>query len=194
MKRNLCPFLFLVGAAACSVGTIDPLPGTVSLDGPHRPTPIACGVSVSPGKQGPDGALTDGCSTDADCNPGGPYKPGRCISYQGAQHCTFDNCLQDSDCAMDGVCSCQEQTRGRSAIWSGNVCVAANCRSDAECAETHFCSPSRGSESPFSAAYGYFCHTKKDRCGTDSDCRASESCAFDPQAGAWACSDARGAG
>jgi hypothetical protein len=201
MKRQLCLFLATVGAA-CSGGSTDPSASSVvSRDGPHRAQPVACGVSVGPSGRDPtNGMPLDLCVSDGDCNPGGVLGPpypaaGRCILFQGSHRCTYDQCQQDADCAMGGVCSCQGQSRGWSAISPGNVCVTANCRTDADCADTHDCSPSVGFDSgPFYGVGGYSCHTKEDRCGKDADCPSGQSCAFQSQAGVWACSSARVAG
>jgi hypothetical protein len=198
MKRHLCPLLALLGTVACA-GQGDPS-SSDATGVTHRPQSVACSTSVGPSSVNTaNGMPIEGCTSDADCNPNGalglPYGKGRCIAFQGGMQCSYDQCLQDSECATGGVCSCQGQTRGWAARSPGNICVMANCRTDADCTDTHACSPSVAFEGgPFYGVQGYFCHTKKDLCRQDSDCPASQFCAFEPQAGAWACSGHRIAG
>lgn len=108
----------------------------------------------------------------------------------GASGVPDDNCMQDSDCASGGVCSCAGNTFAPQLHPSANTCVASNCRVDSDCGPGGYCSPtvSAGCGS-FYGVQGYDCHTPADSCINDADCTPASGgyCAFAPEVGHWAC-------
>jgi hypothetical protein len=81
---------------------------------------------------------------------------------------------------------------------SANVCdPGGNCLVDSDCGPGGYCSPSTGS--CYVNPGPYYCHTPMDTCINDSDCPSVDagtsscpvltSCAYDPDAGHWGCSN-----
>jgi hypothetical protein len=92
---------------------------------------------------------------------------------------------------MGGPCSCRPATQAGQGIvapmsTSNNYCLMGNCRVDADCGAGGYCSPTFGSCGSFFGVVGYYCHTPKDKCVDDSDCKAAD-CRYDPVGGSWAC-------
>jgi hypothetical protein len=128
------------------------------------------------------------CRINSDCVNG---LNGRCSlrvsPIRTDLHCTYDDCLADTDC--NSVCQC-----GRDRAPYKHYCVTANCRTDSDCGN-EYCSPTVpfgcGKLYPYN---GYYCHTSADECVDDSDCpeagpgSGSPYCAYDPVVNHWACS------
>jgi hypothetical protein len=69
---------------------------------------------------------------------------------------------------------------------------SGDCSLDSDCGPGGYCSPSVQANSQCSsgpAPAGFFCHTAKDECVNDTDCRSSAGnfCVFAPERGLWAC-------
>jgi hypothetical protein len=151
------------------------------------------------------GATTLMCKQDSDCQPGGTGANGRCVPmprFPGCQ-CSFDQCFADADCPTNGVCECRTVAAGggaaRPAPTSPNVCKVGKCRVDQDCGGatgTGYCSPSLGPCGNYGGVVGYFCHTTKDKCTDDADCKAhgGGDCRFNATVGAWACETSQCAG
>jgi hypothetical protein len=95
--------------------------------------------------------------------------------------CTYDACMQDSECPANRVCECS---------YGGNACILANCHTDAECGGLG-CSPTR-SEScgNMGGTVGYYCHTRRDECVNDEECKKGNEpgmCVYSPAGGRWTC-------
>lgn len=123
------------------------------------------------------------CTTNADCTE---QKNGRC---NASGHCAFDECYEDADCnGGKRVCVCREEGS------LGYRCMnEGNCTVDADCAG-QFCSPSFDNTcGAYHGVIGWFCHTKKDECIDDDDCKKDGDyayCAYMPETGHWACGHA----
>ncbi|HEV3188903.1 MAG TPA: hypothetical protein VGY54_00325 [Polyangiaceae bacterium] len=151
---------------------------------PHRPQPVSCAPTVI-GGPGPTARL---CMKDVDClGDSGFAFDGHCLNHT----CTFDQCLNDTDCAPGAVCGCANQFGGN-AIHI-NACVASTCRVDADCA-SGLCSPARTAYC--GSLSGYHCRSAADTCGTDADCASRKSdagfslpdqCSYEPTVGHWQC-------
>jgi hypothetical protein len=118
------------------------------------------------------------CLFDEDCTEG---KNGRCVKLYyvgpggGAPYpgptCTYDQCVSDADCS-DGPCVCSSL---------GNLCMQGNCKTDADCGPGGYCSPSMlrglssGSFCGVNAQQGWYCHTSKDECVNDADCKGVDA-------------------
>jgi hypothetical protein len=129
------------------------------------------------------GQPPDSCSSDAECTDAGLQA--RCINdgpLPGC-HCTYDQCVHDTDCGGGKACACHGSTY---VYDNGNSCVPGDCRVDSDCGTQSYCSPS---DNPMScgALAGYFCHTPNDQCVDDSDCGSNAACAYDAGAKLWTC-------
>jgi hypothetical protein len=186
------------------------LPDTSScakqVAGPGRLTATACDVRERPAGDAANAGASDGgvdeCAGDGDCSAG---TNGRCNVLRGdnlPKHlCTYDACMQDSDCGSRGVCGCGLGFAGQ------NVCLSnSNCRVNADCARGERCSLSIpyffnrvnvpiqtgreiipkgfGANTPFDEALGYFCTTLNDTC--DQACNGpTGQCTFDYDSNHW---------
>ena len=141
------------------------------------PGPFICGcISVTNPHNCPCPGAN--CMYDADCTSG---VSGRCLAPQplppGAQ-CSYDECFSDADCPANTPCDCRDSASSS----APNSCLTgSDCRVDADCGAGNYCSPSPG------LAAAYHCHTSRDTCVDDSDCRQPEYCAFNQQNGYWSC-------
>ncbi|HEV7559326.1 MAG TPA: hypothetical protein VGO00_27815 [Kofleriaceae bacterium] len=120
-----------------------------------------------------------GCKSDKECKSG---KNGRCNTRGGGHsiemnRCEYDGCFADTDCPNGGVCNC---------AGTGNYCMTSTCRHDADCADGGACSPVPGCF----GVEGYSCHTSKDECIDDDDCKQDNTyrrCRYQGELGHWAC-------
>lgn len=177
MRRLLASFAFVllfVALVACR-GSSAHFPER------HRAAAEKCvndPTAGMPGPPTPDGGLQNGevCRVDADCG-----KRGHCIFSRAGKTCVTDQCDADTDCPRGQACLCG----------GGNSCVAANCRTDADCGGLG-CSPTPSTScSNMSGTVGYYCHTRKDECTDDGDCKKGKdqgSCVYQPTASKWTCS------
>lgn len=187
--RFVGPAVLLLIFAACGGVTTSSSGGPVPVGDPvpdqHRPNAGACHSNAA--------ADAPACTSTAECNATTPASPGiaAAICFDGV--CGPDQCLSDSDCPSEQVCSCAGQTRGYAGASPGNVCVPGNCRTDADCGPGGYCSPSTSSEcGAFYGVQGYYCHKPGDACTNDSDCPDNGGptrpyCAYDTASGKWAC-------
>lgn len=222
VMRLLTHAMFLVGVLGCGA-TVTPATGDVppSSDQPsiedtparpdvaltdaplrvprrHRATRETCPAerpasSCEPPISGPPSM----CRADGECTSG---VNGRCVGnpHDGCR-CNYDACRDDSMCAAGGPCACRLLTRGAS---GANVCLPGNCQIDADCGAGGFCSPTFGSCGDYSGVVGYRCHTPRDECVDDEDCRDVDAgflgqrgyCMFAPEVGHWRCSNSACAG
>jgi hypothetical protein len=140
---------------------------------PKTDTPAPTTVTYGPRLPTPKGTP---CKTKSDCTA----KPnGRCAEG----NCTYDQCYEDKDCGKT-VCQCTTDNI------NGYYCHGGNCAVDADCGEQGYCSPTFGIEcGAFTGVVGFYCHTAKDECTDDSDCKGKEQgfCAFDPDKKLWRC-------
>lgn len=150
----------------------------------HREVALAC--PTTPRAAGwnnpnPDAGSSGKCERDADCTAG---KNGRCSLPGHAESiCTYDECSSDGDCAAGKVCECSP--------YAGNHCLTANCRTDADCGGLG-CSPTRPEMcGNMAGTAGWYCHTKKDECVEDSDCKTKGDtagmCVYSPAGARWTC-------
>jgi len=128
-----------------------------------------------------------GCASSP---PSHPTQTGTCPSNAGfAAGCgvvPHDDCIADTDCGPDAVCSCQTPIAAGEAcpsgvpLVAGNVCITANCRLDADCS-SGVCQ----AEYQCGGVTGYYCRTADDDCvPTDaSTSYAGNGCLF--RAGRW---------
>ena len=183
----------VVASASCG-GTLSPTSGGDAAPPPivfptqHRPDAVACPSVRPPSIEDAgvpmDAGFSGSCNVDSDCTQG---KNGRCMRLRGPAVCTYDGCVQDSDCPNGGVCQCES---------TGNRCVDANCGTDGQCAGRG-CSPTFDTScGAYDGIRGYYCHTAKDTCVNDTDCKEGGPgyCAFDTTVGHWACAYAMCAG
>jgi hypothetical protein len=149
----------------------------------HRPNGSQC---LQPAPAG-DCQLPQGfqCTNDSQCTQG---TNGRCIETSGGALtclCTYDTCMQDTDCQPGQLCVCHGSgfTGG-----AGNTCMTGNCRVDSDCGPNGYCSPSHGT-SGCGGVTGYYCHTAADTCTNDSDCSGAgiEVCAWSGTSNRWEC-------
>jgi hypothetical protein len=163
--------------AGGSAGTGTAGTGTDEPD-KHRPQALACD-DERPRPEVPDIQGSE-CSAHSDCTEG---RNGRCTTHR-FQECTYDACLDDSDCGENELCECEG-----GAVSDNNVCLEGNCRVDADCPGS-YCSPSFGDCGNYSGIQTYYCRTPEDSCLNDSDCTDEPEgyCAFSPQLNRWACS------
>lgn len=156
----------------------------------HRASEEVCDTTRPPSMPGVDGGaasadagaapIPGACTADGQCTEGAN---GRCQNFRGDQHCTYDECTQDSDCDTSGPCGCER------AFWSdANACLAGNCKTDADCGANGFCSPTLGDCGNYSGVVGYHCHTCEDECVNDSDCADGGDCRYSPEVAHWVCS------
>lgn len=117
------------------------------------------------------------CKTDSDCTAG---TNGRCtgVGITPACACSYDHCAKDADCSPGSICLCDRD--------NGNTCVQSECRIDSDCGLRGYCSSNRTDCGEFE---GYHCHTPKDTCVNDADCRQDilERCAYAADKGQWVC-------
>ena len=161
----------------------------------HRATAAACPTDRGPGpptQPYPQGQ-TSGCASDSDCTAG---QNGRCFPFEGLVGpggCSYDQCFEDSACGAKTPCICRASATDNAA----NVCdPGGNCAVDSDCGPGGYCSPSV-SACLWNSPAPYFCHTPADGCINDSDCPSVDAgtgscstfstCAYDPQAGYWGC-------
>lgn len=115
------------------------------------------------------------CLTATDCG-----FLSRCVGG----HCRTDQCYTDSDCKSElSVCACDPMDHG-------HRCLPSDCQVDADCGPGGFCSPSFGLHcGSYHGVLSYHCHTPKDDCLDDSDCKKSGYgyCAFESKSGHWIC-------
>jgi hypothetical protein len=113
------------------------------------------------------------CLQDSDCTAG---TNGRCGNPGGPAgcDCSYDTCMQDTDCPTDQTCACH----GSAYNDFGNTCVAGNCRVDADCGAGGYCSPTAPAGGWCGDVGGYYCHTPNDLCLDDSDCADTDAGAF----------------
>ncbi len=164
----------------------------------HRPSGSLCpsqrsAVSTTPKAGCSEADAFTECLLDSEC-PGS--NNGRCVfgpHFACVSACQYDDCYSDAECPGQ-ACVCRADASSPGA----NYCDSAgNCRVDADCGEGGYCSPSLlgGGCTCLSAAYcdppepgaacgdscghGYFCHSARDGCLDDSDCKSDEHCAFD---------------
>lgn len=150
----------------------------------HRSVATPCAPSRPPGYTAPrrtaGGPASGGsCEADTDCTAG---KNGRC-SFPGHEMptCSYDRCASDAECGAGKACDCSG---------SGNACVPANCHTDADCGGLG-CSPTQGEScGNMMGVAGLYCHTKKDDCIDDVDCKKKDAdgmCVYSPAASRWTC-------
>jgi len=151
----------------------------------HRAKATACPKSGAEVDAHKKMAPTPGtpCSSDADCKD---EKNGRCAA---GGTCAYDECYVDGDCEKDRICVCRQEGK------YGYRCLrAGNCRVDSDCGQGEFCSPSFDNVcGPYHGVIGYFCHTSKDECRDDDECKKDFSfgyCGYQPEVGHWACGSA----
>ena len=137
----------------------------------HRPSDAQCSAPSAPGEC--LNLVIAGCTGDGDCTSG---TNGRCITsfggYAPSCVCTYDTCMQDTDCPHGQTCACH----GSAYVISGSTCVAGNCRVDADCGAGGYCSPSPAlSACGNGVPAGYYCHTTGDLCIDDSNCTATNT-------------------
>ena len=129
------------------------------------------------------------CDLDEECTE---EPDGRCSRLgDGWYRCTYHECVTDYDC-NGKACACGTGPTG------ANQCKAGECILDADCGPGGWCSPSPVDEcQPGFGDFGFFCHTGQDKCTDDEDCppcpdttkcQHTGYCAWDPEAGYWACS------
>src|SRR5262249_21768930 len=135
------------------------------------------------------------CAVDSDCSAGQNPRCSYAPPFACVSSCTSDQCFSDADCASNQPCVCRASDTAPAA----NYCDASSqCRVDDDCGPGGFCSPSLlgmfcsclsvaycdppcpgGCSCGDSCEHGYFCHTPRDACLDDADCKPSEFCAFD---------------
>jgi hypothetical protein len=143
----------------------------------HRPTAEMCDHERVPSAEVPQ--PVSGCTTDAECTEG---QNGRCgPNNRGIRTCNYDQCFSDSECKEGGPCIC-------GGVEANNRCFPGDCRTDADCGASGSCSPSFGTCGNYSGVVAYYCHTCKDECIDDRDCRDGGYCAYEPTVGHWKCS------
>jgi Cys-rich repeat protein len=150
----------------------------------HRPNDAQCMMPAPPGDctfNNPGAP----CHNDADCADAGPN--GRCVTPNGPPTCmcTWDACAGDAECQSGMTCGCH----GSPYQSDGNACVPGNCRVDSDCGAGEYCSPSAGANT-CGVLSGYYCHTSKDKCVDDADCKSSMPgtlCIFTATDGFWSC-------
>lgn len=151
----------------------------------HRADATDCDSERPAGDvEGSDYPVEGYCKTDADCVDG---ERGRCENFRGISECTYDECIQDSECATGGPCGCEMS------FWSdANACLDGNCRVDGDCGEAGYCSPTLSECGNYSGVVGYWCHTPEDECVNDSECMNSDMgagyCMYSSPVGHWVCS------
>ena len=199
------------GSGGSSSSSGGPLPdgsaclGRTTFDGgprgtptQHRATATACNVSVPNCLPSTDGGISgQACSTSADCNPDAAtsYNNAYTVCLHG--HCAIDNCLADSDCAANEICSCSADAYGGNACVHRNTCVPApQCHVDADCGAGGYCSPNIGY---CGSVEGYYCHRPTDPCvdpTTDCTCPSNggfsvpAACVYEPTVGKFLCAQA----
>ncbi len=150
----------------------------------HRDVASACpSTPRAPGYNNPNLDAGKGysgqCERDTDCVAG---RNGRCSFPGHAQSmCSYDQCMADADCGAGKVCDCRD----------GHTCLPANCHTDADCGGLG-CSPTNATScGNMGGTVGYYCHTKKDDCIDDGDCKKkgteSGMCVYEPAASRWTC-------
>lgn len=135
----------------------------------------------------------DACATDADCTQ---KTNGRCFIERGGARCSYDSCFSDAECTgLAGdkslwMCQCRESAQSLAV----NSCKKGNCRTDADC-NGNYCSPSFGTCGHMGGVVGYFCHSRKDECVDDSDCKSKDdksphdgACRYIEEVGHFKCS------
>jgi len=167
--------------AACAAYEIQ-IDAAVRVPQNHRASSSTCPPQRAPGAIDSacnyDAGPPVACLRDTDCSAG---KNGRCLDAPPvvcATACSYDACFADPDCPGN-VCDCRPSASDSRA----NVCAGGNCRIDADCGPGGYCSRSASC-----TTISYFCHTANDTCVDDGDCPLNQSCIYQPQVQAWACS------
>jgi hypothetical protein len=190
--KDCWPGCYVTPNGACLNG---PSPDGTSIRVPavHRSAASTCPAQRAPGwicNDGPEMASAQ-CATDGDCTGG---TNGRCSSPSGGgpppgctPFCSYDQCQSDADCPTHVPCECRSAPESNEA----NICVpGGNCAVDSDCGPVGYCSPD--ASGGLCGHPIYFCHTPKDTCTDDGDCRPSASgitqaCVYDARAGHFAC-------
>jgi hypothetical protein len=185
----------VIACSSSSQPTPPPTPPTPTPETTAKPQPPTGRVAKMPRQHRGNGAGAcdtnpksgsarsdlQGCKSDKECKDG---KHGRCNTRGGGHSleintCEYDNCMADADCAGGGACECEG---------TGNRCLTATCRQDSDCGDGGACSPVNGCF----GIEGFACHTAKDECIDDDDCRTNDNsawkrCRMSPEVGHWAC-------
>jgi hypothetical protein len=209
MHRLLLGFSALLASAFCCSGCATNDAPAVTAN--HRQGGSVCpterGAGVSDVGTCAQSSVVLGCAKDGDCISG---TNGRCLQFPGLgclYACTYDECSGDSECLGNVPCVCRSSTIDSTA----NTCATqSNCRTDADCGPGGYCSPSLVGDSsgcasesfcrpgdeascspgpclcPGTCGHGFFCHTSRDVCSNDRDCK-SGACNFDLTSGTWMC-------
>src|SRR5579872_371478 len=169
------------GAGCFADSTFDGGPRPAPAD--HRALPKTC--ATSPLCTSMDAGTGHACSTDADCaGVDGSFNPlSSCLRGQ----CSFDQCLDDSDCPSNQVCSCSADSYGGLGCHS-NACVPATCHVDANCGPGGFCSPDTSGHCGY--IVGYHCHKPTDPCFNNAECGLVTSpggCVYSAPLGQFCC-------
>ncbi len=148
---------------------------TTSPKTPKAPAPrAACPVAPPVDGKLPPRAVgsmpSPQCKKDSDCTAG---IEGRCV-FTGGGHaadqlvCTYDGCKVDGDCTGGQLCVCGAGGSSR------NFCTPGDCHDGADCASGS-CAASMWGKG---GAFGRYCHTSRDTCKENSDCKTGEVCAY----------------
>lgn len=154
-----------------------PAPRKADAPKRHRAVAVACSrLDGAPVVGHAKMAPGPPCATGKDCGPSS-----RCVYG----HCRKDDCYADADCKAGEVCGCDPLDRG-------HRCLPSGCRVDADCGPGGWCSPTFGLQcGSFHGVIGHQCHTAKDECLDDDECKKPGSsygyCAFEPKSGRFIC-------
>ncbi|MFO0665343.1 MAG: hypothetical protein U0174_15420 [Polyangiaceae bacterium] len=190
-STRIVTFIVVVSGLA----TIFACRGKVRVPKEHRATGETCpgtrGTPPEPSKPGDKVYAGDKCTKHADCTAG---RNGRCFQGRKGNDCSYDECTSDADCkGGKGACKCRENA----SLSAANVChTGGNCRVDADC-DGNYCSPSLGSCGHYGGYAGFFCHSRKDECIDDSDCKKGDrpgSCRYVEEVGHFKCDSSECAG
>lgn len=190
----------LITAGGCSSLPTSSVEAAHEAPPPRTPAQHVSEVSNACGSARPSGVTASdvimGCRSDAECLEG---LNGRCVgSGMGITVCSYDECRTDADCGDGAFCNCRgAQIVGGS---TNNICVrGSDCRSDGDCGGP-YCSPSLVPDECAGTSLrflGYFCHSARDECIDDGDCRregpsssagGNDTCDYDTAARRWRCS------
>ncbi len=180
------------GSSTGSSGTSSSSGGSSTrVPAQHRPSDSQCSMPAPAGDCYAAGPPPGGCATDSQCTDAGTN--GRCINPGGGPagdcFCTYDACVQDTDCPSGETCACHGAPY---TDFHGNTCVTGNCRTDADCGG-EYCSPSSLTGICGDSLAGYYCHTSRDLCVDDIDCQGSNdlpgppSCLYSTTDSRWEC-------
>jgi len=127
----------------------------------HREAAVACQAPETASAPAP-GPINDPCLSNSDC-VARPY--GRCVVEQtpvGPSNSCVYECVTDSDCGTNQICSCGDT----------NVCIFAACSTDGDCEPGYFCT----TEAAPCGGVSMHCQTPRDTCLTTADCQAGTAC------------------